>query len=166
MRRRELIRGLASLGVPLFCGCAGSNSEATPPPTDSPTPTASATDTRTATPAHSPTQMRVPESDSPTVSVRDGAFEPTALRVPPGTEVTWHNESEQTHTVESGVFHPGQAAEWSFYSADLPPGRAVSHSFAEAGVYEYYCTIHGRDAMCGVILVGDARFPGSLPCGE
>jgi hypothetical protein len=43
-------------------------------------------------------------------------------------------------------------------------GETTSYTFESAGVYEYYCSIHGQGRMCGVVLVGGATKPGPLPC--
>jgi plastocyanin len=156
MRRRDLLRTAGGVAAALVAGCAGGDAPGAGTPTATPDPTATAS--ATATPP------AVTESESPVVTLQDRTFDPVALRVTPDTTVTWTNESNSSHTVQSAVFHEDVATEWTFYSADFPPGREVSHAFGERGVYEYYCTVHGRAAMCGVVLVGDVRRPGSLPC--
>lgn len=156
MRRRRLLRNGLAWGAILAPGCADG------PEPDDGTPTLSSTPAES--PTASPTRTyRVTESDSASIELTDDAYVPRALRVAPGTTVTWINESATSHTVQSAAFHD-VAAEWSFYSADFPPGRTVTYDFPDTGVYEYYCTVHGRDEMCGVVLVGDARSPGELPC--
>ncbi|MFB6217674.1 MAG: plastocyanin/azurin family copper-binding protein [Halobacteriaceae archaeon] len=57
------------------------------------------------------------------------------------------------------------AERWSM-DATVESGETVSHTFDSAGVYEYYCTIHGSGTMCGVVLVGDVTYDGSLPCQD
>ncbi|MHB9288775.1 plastocyanin/azurin family copper-binding protein [Halobacteriales archaeon Cl-PHB] len=157
MRRRRLLRSGLGAGAALLAGCAGDGS----PGSRTPTPTADRTATASPTDTPSP---EITERESPVVTLADRTFDPVALRVAPGTTVTWTNESNSSHTVQSAVFHPAVATEWTFYSADFPPGREVSHEFGDPGVYEYYCTVHGRAAMCGVVLVGAGRRPESLPC--
>src|SRR6266699_1013077 len=51
-----------------------------------------------------------------------------------GRTVTWANKDTTTHTVTSttGLFDSGI----------LNPGQTYSHTFAQAGVYSYYCTLH------------------------
>jgi plastocyanin len=51
-----------------------------------------------------------------------------------GKTVTWANKDTTTHTVTSmtGLFDSGI----------LNPGQTFSHTFNQAGVYSYYCTLH------------------------
>jgi plastocyanin len=161
MRRRGLLRAGLSVGGLFLAGCAGDDGS-DPGETTQPSPaprTGTASATATPTPA-------VQASATSAVTIRDRAFDPLAIRVSPGTEVSWHNASEVSHTVESAVFNPEVATEWAYYSADMPPGRTATHTFPEPGVYEYACTIHGADSMCGVVLVGEAAVAAPLPCSE
>ncbi|MFB6217755.1 MAG: plastocyanin/azurin family copper-binding protein, partial [Halobacteriaceae archaeon] len=48
----------------------------------------------------------------------------------------------------------------------LESGRSTTHTFESAGAYEYYCTIHGKATMCGVVVVGGASYDGTLPCQD
>jgi plastocyanin len=98
------------------------------------------------------------------VTAAAGSFTPRRLRVAPGTTVTWENTGTDTHTVQSDVFNPDIASEWSYYSLDLVSGTSASYTFDDPGVHEYYCTVHGEDTMCGVVLVGDGGYTASLPC--
>jgi len=116
------------------------------------TPTAE----RTETPAETQTAA------STTVALSGFAFSPVRTTVEPGTTVRWVNEDGAGHDVTSAQFHD-QATSWD-YSESLSSGGSVSHTFESPGVYEYYCTIHGRSSMCGVILVGDASLAADLPC--
>ena len=160
MRRRGFLRAGLSAGGLFLAGCAGDGAgDGSTGTTQSSTPSA----TETASPTSSPTIQATATS---AVTIRDRAFEPLAIRVEPGTEVSWHNASEEGHTVESAVFNPDVATEWSYYSADMPPGRTATHTFAEPGVYEYGCTVHGAESMCGVVLVGEEAAPAPLPCSE
>lgn len=160
--RRDLLATGLTLGTAAVAGCASNDgtettsvSETT---TDSPeTATDSPTATRTAS-------RTVTYADEPQVSAAHEKFTPRRLRVEPGTTVTWTNNGMGTHSVQSDVFNPGVATEWSYYSADLVSGNSASYTFEDPGVYEYYCTVHGRDRMCGVVLVGDVRYGETLPC--
>lgn len=164
MRRREFVAAGLALGGSVLAGC-GENPTA-PPTTDDSTaattgaanPTA-ATETTTATP-----ERTVMVADEPVIEVTDDAFVPMRLRVEPGTEVTWHNVGGIMHSVEDELFNPQLATEWSFYSMDFPRGARASHTFEEPGAYEYDCGVHGKENMCGVVLVGDVRYGETLPC--
>lgn len=36
--------------------------------------------------------------------------------------------------------------------------------FEEPGVYEFYCSVSGKETTCGAVLAGDVELAGSLPC--
>jgi len=57
--------------------------------------------------------------------------------------VTWRNEDDIPHTVTS--------ATRLFKSKALDTDDSFSHTFAEAGTYQYFCGLH--PAMVGTILV-------------
>jgi plastocyanin len=63
-------------------------------------------------------------------------FSPVTLTVAAGTTVTWENGDGITHTVTSAT---GSA---DTYDMALASGT-VSHQFATAGTYNYYCKNHG-----------------------
>lgn len=98
-----------------------------------------------------------------TVEMADTSFSPLRAAVEPGTTVEWVNRDPYGHDVVSGTFH-AVAATWSSRSGRLGPGETVTYTFEEPGVYEYYCSIHGRTAMCGAVLVGDVTLDERLPC--
>ena len=62
----------------------------------------------------------------------------------------------------SAQFHE-TAVEWS-YDRSSENGQTSQRAFDEPGVYEYLCTIHGEESMCGAVLVGNVTLDGSLPC--
>lgn len=161
MRRRTFVASATTVGTVALAGCAetGQGDETETGTTANAGDAGTETTTATSTPAETPTFAA-----EPVVTVADFAFTPQVLRVLPGTEVTWRNEGNDTHTVQSEVFNPEVATEWSFYSADLAVGGSVSHTFEDSGVYEYYCTAHGKTRMCGVVLVGDVEYSATLPC--
>lgn len=120
----------------------------------------STTETPTAERTETPAETQTAEST--TVALSGFAFSPVRTRVEPGTTVRWVNEDGAGHDVTSAQFND-VATSWDF-SQRLSGGESVSYTFESPGVYEYYCTIHGRSSMCGVILVGDASLSNDLPC--
>lgn len=64
-----------------------------------------------------------------------------------GTEVTWINDDSAPHTVTSDT------QVWD--SGTLNTGEDFSFKFDQAGTFPYFCTIHGRTSMSGVIQVND-----------
>jgi plastocyanin len=94
----------------------------------------------------------------PTIPVRDLAF-PLEIDVGVGDTVTWLNEEPLIpHDMISGL--PGQpAAGQLFASPLLQPGESFSFTFAEPGVYDYYCSIHPNMRGVVVATAGAANAP-------
>ena len=84
------------------------------------------------------------------VEAVDNSFRPENIEVPAGTEVVWTNKGRNEHN----VLHV-DGDDWGVEVEDFQPGASYSHTFDEAGVYRYYCSIHGTtDAgMIGTIVV-------------
>jgi len=91
-------------------------------------------------PATSPTAPDT-AGTSNVVTIRDLAFNPITLTVDVGTTVTWNNEDSAVHDIQSDTFN----------SPVLSKGGSFSHTFDQAGTFEYYCNIH--PAMTGKIIV-------------
>ena len=91
----------------------------------------------------------VPASPAPpsavTVRIDNFTFGPSALAVPPGTTVTWINQDDIPHTIVSS--DGGK----SFRSKVLDTGDRFSFTFARAGRFGYFCSIHPH--MTGTVLV-------------
>ncbi|WP_042665677.1 plastocyanin/azurin family copper-binding protein [Haloferax sp. ATB1] len=178
-RRRALAAVTAGIG--LLAGCTGGDQTELPseetesPPTE--TPASSPSSTATATPTPTPTATPTPTTESPdsttepasgdasgSLVVMGGvAFSPMRLSVESGTTVTWENGEALQHNVRAATFDDA-AADWSFQSETVGRGGRVTYRFDDPGVYQYDCGIHGSTAMCGVVVVGDASYDGTLPC--
>jgi len=72
-------------------------------------------------------------------------YSPQTFPVAIGGTVTWVNKDTTAHTVTSNT--TGQ-----FDSGLLTTGASWSHTFSQAGTFEYHCTPHPQ--MWGVIVVG------------
>ena len=70
-------------------------------------------------------------------------FEPATITVQPGTTVTWIQEDGAPHTVTG---KNGQ-----LQSDTLMGGQRFSHTFDEAGSYDYACNFHPM--MKGTVVV-------------
>jgi plastocyanin len=77
------------------------------------------------------------------VKIDNFSFGPAALAVPAGTTVTWVNHDDIPHTVVS--------TENVFKSKVLDTDEKFSFTFAKAGTYPYFCSIHPK--MTGKIIV-------------
>lgn len=85
------------------------------------------------------------------VSLSGNSFLPRYLRVTAGTTVTWINDDEVSHTVDSDPllthsYNP------SLSSFELQPGDMYSFTFGRPGLYPYRCSVHPQ-TMTGVVVV-------------
>ena len=76
------------------------------------------------------------------VSVSDNQFSPSAIRVAPGTTVTW--TWAQGSSVHNVTFQGGA-------SDNLSNGATFSRTFPTAGTFTYHCTLH--PGMTGTVTV-------------
>ncbi len=77
-------------------------------------------------------------------------YSPSELTTLAGNNVTWVNDSGVIHTVTSG--NPQEGPDGTFDSGIIMSGDTFSHTFTEAGNYQYFCTIHPW--MIGTVIVG------------
>ena len=91
------------------------------------------------------------DSAGPDCAITNSCYEPFAVSVDVREEITWKNVDSFTHTVTSGT--PEDGPDGVFDSGLIPAIRYFSHTFYEAGIYDYYCTIHPW--MQGMIVVGE-----------
>ena len=77
------------------------------------------------------------------VIIDNYAFSPAPLSVKVGTSVTWINQDDDAHTVDS--------TQGKFKSATLNKGDKFVFRFTEAGEYPFYCRFHPK--MTGKIIV-------------
>lgn len=87
----------------------------------------------TASPQASPAATPAP-AQRPEVSIINIAFDPSSLEVTVGTTVVWTNNEDIPHTVT--------ATDESFRSETLQLGDTFSHTFSEAGEFDYFCEVH------------------------
>jgi amicyanin len=81
-----------------------------------------------------------------TVSMDHNTFIPGEITVVPGTTVTWVNKEAMPHTVVD--------ANKGFRSKILAKDASFSFTFANAGDYDYLCSIHPN--MKGKVIVKPA----------
>jgi plastocyanin len=90
---------------------------------------------------------KVAAAESTQITIQNFSFEPKALTVVPGTEVTWFNGDEEPHNIVNA--DPGQPR--LFRSQGLDGGEKYSFTFDKPGTYRYICSIHPH--MEGTIIV-------------
>ncbi|MCI0446176.1 cupredoxin domain-containing protein [bacterium] len=89
-------------------------------------------------------------ADSNLIRIRDNSFDPPVLSVVVGRVVAWRHEGSSPHTVTSGS--PTQNPGGRFDSGTLRNGQGFTFTFSEAGIYPYFCKVHGA-MMSGTIQV-------------
>jgi amicyanin len=80
------------------------------------------------------------------VKIDNFTFSPAKLVIKAGTTVTWKNEDDIPHTVAS--------ATKAFKSKALDTDDSYSFTFATAGTFEYFCSLHPH--MTGTVVVEPA----------
>jgi plastocyanin len=85
----------------------------------------------------------VSEDSQVTVDVVDNDFVPKDLTVRPGTEVVWAFKGSAAHDVTDD--------RGAFQSGTLGRDDEFKLTFADAGTYYYYCTLH--HSMLGTLTV-------------
>ena len=100
------------------------------------TPAATATPTATAEPTAT---TAPPESSSETVTSNIANFSLQDLTVSVGAAIEWSNKDGPPHTVTSGD-SPDPSGVWD--SGSLSTDDTFKFTFAEAGTFNYFCTIH------------------------
>ena len=87
----------------------------------------------------------------------NNCFSPNPLTVAPGTEVEWKNGDTVSHTVTSGKVSDDNAGSL-FDSGLIKKGADFKFTFANAGTYDFFCTVHPW--MTGQVIVGAATSSG------
>ncbi len=132
---RYIITGVAVVFLILVSGCV---SQAPATPTPAPTEP-------TQTPAPTtPGQTTAPTDTTLTsvaVEIKGFAFNPATVTISKGTTVTWTQEDSTTHSVTGTGFDSG----------GLSQGQTFSHTFNEAGTFDYGCSFH--PSMNGTVIV-------------
>ena len=84
-----------------------------------------------------------PAAANAEVKIDNFVFGPDTLTVPVGATVTWTNKDDIPHTTVStdGVFK----------SKVMDTDEKFSYTFAKAGTYPYYCSVHPK--MTGKVVV-------------
>ena len=79
------------------------------------------------------------------VLIKNFAFSPSEIVIKSGETITWKNLDSATHTIVSD-------SENEIISDELNKEEEFSHTFNQAGTYNYHCSLH--TSMKGKIIVG------------
>ena len=85
-------------------------------------------------------------------------FDPVGVSVPLGGVVAWTNTdfiAPHTSTEDHGLWELSGTYGIPGLFIGYGPGATVERSF-DAGTFHYYCVVHGRDTMHGVVSVPDS----------
>jgi plastocyanin len=88
------------------------------------------------------------------IEAKDNKFEPQFVTVSPGTKITFENKGRNPHNVI-----PVDKSQFEAVPTDeFQPDDSATISVDDAGVYPYYCSLHGTPSagMDGRIRVADA----------
>ncbi len=84
----------------------------------------------------------------PGCETNDNCYVPSLIVIEKGKQVTWVNEDSAFHSVTSGFYDEPDDL---FDSGHLDPFESYTITFDEAGIYDYFCTLHPW--MKGQIIV-------------
>jgi plastocyanin len=84
-----------------------------------------------------------PSAANAEVKIDNFSFGPQTLTIPVGATVTWTNRDDIPHTSVS--------TNGMFKSKVMDTDEKFSYTFAKAGTYPYYCSIHPK--MTGQVVV-------------
>jgi plastocyanin len=92
-------------------------------------------------------EMSVPATQSSSgtieIAIQNFAYSPATITITTGSTVEWTNKDSASHTVT--------AVDGSWGSDNLAQDDTYSHTFDQAGTYEYKCSFHA--SMKGTIVV-------------
>jgi len=80
---------------------------------------------------------------SANVAIANFAFDPATVTVKVGGKVTWKNDDSAPHQVYSD--------DGSIKGPEMQQGASFDYTFAKAGTFPYYCSLHKN--MKGTVVV-------------
>ncbi|MDP3741580.1 MAG: plastocyanin/azurin family copper-binding protein [bacterium] len=86
-----------------------------------------------------------------TIHMSEILFKPMDVLVSPGTKITWINDDEAPHYINTDS-HPGHTYYPAQNSRALQKGENYTVTFDKAGIYPYHCSAHAG-SMTGNIIV-------------
>jgi plastocyanin len=162
--RKILFIGLVVTAVVLVSGCYAptTSPNATVQPTVTETPYVTETPVATATVATTPIATAVSTVTGTatvsatvatvnTVNITSAGYDPAIITVPRGTQVTWTNTDNVSHTVTSTTGN---------FSSSLSSGQTYSYWFGTPGSYNYSDSYNPN--MSGTVVVTTGGTPGEI----
>src|SRR5579885_808769 len=93
----------------------------------------------------------------------NNCFSPNPLTVAPGTTVTWKNTDTTMHVICSGKVTDDECGK-VFEDDTLKPGTTFQFTFANAGTFDYFCSVHPW--MTGQVIVASAAAASTQSSGS
>jgi len=84
------------------------------------------------------TVTNAPGSSTP--GCEPNCFIPSTVTIEAGETVTWENNDTAAHTATAGSATDGPSG--VFDSSLIMAGSSFSHTFEDAGSYDYFCMVH------------------------
>jgi plastocyanin len=106
----------------------------------------------------------VTEQTSNIVTMSNNCFIATITRVDEGAKVTFLNEDEAAHAVTGANYSWGMGSDEGQTQEELFNGESFKQTFADSGVYPYFCFLH--PGMIGAVVVGDGTNTAAVSPGE
>jgi len=97
------------------------------------------------------TITNAPGSSTPGCEETNSCFLPSTATVDVGAIVTWDNTDTAAHTATGGSATEGPSG--VFDSSLIMAGSSFSHTFEDAGTFDYFCMVHPW--MAGAVIVED-----------
>ena len=108
---------------------------------------------------HMQTVTNAPGSSTPGCEdTADGCFIPSPVTIPMGGTVTWENNDTAAHTATGGSATEGPSG--VFDSSLIMAGSSFSHTFEDAGTFDYFCMVHPW--MVGAVMVSSEETHGDM----
>jgi len=90
--------------------------------------------------------------DSVTIRLSDIRFQPMDILISSGTKVTWINDDEVPHYVNTDS-HPAHTHVLDLNSKALSKGDSFSYTFTKTGAYLYHCSAHAADMTATIVVI-------------
>ena len=94
----------------------------------------------------------VRNKDSVTIKLSDIKFQPTNILISTGTKVTWVNDDDEHHFVNTDS-HPAHTHILGLNSKSLSKGDSFSFTFAKTGAYPYHCSAHAANMTANIVVI-------------
>jgi len=108
---------------------------------------------------HMQTVTNAPGSSTPGCEdTADGCFIPSPVTIPMGGTVTWENNDTAAHTATGGSATEGPSG--VFDSSLIMAGSSFSHTFEDAGTFDYFCMVHPW--MAGAVMFSSVEIHGDM----